>query len=95
MNCDNPNCQNLMWVEEYNKVQIWMVEHQLWEKYKMGTKVDEVVSHLKNINGAYGALNQIKRNIENLEAGEYSYDRAFNNILELTNVALEYIRKEL
>ena len=27
------------------------------------TKVDEVVSHLKNINGAYDALNRIKDNI--------------------------------
>ena len=59
------------------------------------TKVDEVVSHLKNINGAYDALKRIKDNIENCKDGEYSYDRAFNNILELTNVALEYIRREL
>ena len=58
-------------------------------------KVEEVTKHLKNINGTYHALKQIKRNIENLEAGEYSYDRAFNNILELTNVALEYIQIEL
>ena len=59
------------------------------------TKVDEVVSHLKNINGAYDALNRIKDNIENCKDGEYSYDRCFNNILELTNVALDYIRREL
>lgn len=38
MNCDNPNCPNLMWVEEYNKVMCWMVKNNLWEKYKMETK---------------------------------------------------------
>ena len=51
MNCDNPNCQNLMWVEEYNKVQIWMVEHQLWEKYKMETKECE---HIWNFSRGVG-----------------------------------------
>ena len=59
------------------------------------TKVEEVTKHLKNINGAYEALKQIKKNLEDVKCGEYSYDRCFNNILELTNVALEYIGKEL
>lgn len=59
------------------------------------TKVEEVTKHLLNINGAYLALKQIKLNLENCKDGEYSYDRAFNNILELTNVALEQLGREL
>ena len=59
------------------------------------TKVEEVTKCLKNINGAYDALLRIKDNIENVKDGEYSYQRAMNNILELADVALEYIRREL
>lgn len=33
--CSEKKCPNLMWVEEYNKVMLWMVEHNLWEEYKM------------------------------------------------------------
>lgn len=57
--------------------------------------VQQVVNKLKNINGAYSALVQIKLNIEKCKDGDYSYDRAFNNIIELTNVALAHIQKEL
>ena len=32
------NCPNLHWVEEYNKVMLWMVENGLWEKYKKEEK---------------------------------------------------------
>lgn len=45
MNCDNPKCQNLMWIEEYNKVMCWMVKNHLWEKYKFETA--EELQHLK------------------------------------------------
>jgi len=59
------------------------------------TKVEEVVKQKLNINRTYECLMRIKDNLENCKAGEYSYDRAFNNILELANVALEHIEKEL
>lgn len=58
-------------------------------------KVEEVTKHLLNINGAYDAVKRIKDNLENCKDGEYSYDRAFNNILELANVAIEHLEREL
>lgn len=42
-NCGGEKCNNRMWVEEYNKVQIWMVEHNLWEKYKMSAKSQKMI----------------------------------------------------
>ena len=57
--------------------------------------IEEVVKHKLNINRTYECLNRIKENLINIEAGEYSYDRAFNNILELATVALEHIQEEL
>jgi len=61
----------------------------------MNSPVEEVVKHKLNINRTYECLKRIKDNLMNIEAGEYSYDRAFNNILELASVALEHIEKEL
>ena len=58
-----------------------------WKKYSE--------NDIKNIKKVYEILVRIKNNLENVEDGDYSYDRCFNNILELTNVALEYIRREL
>ena len=57
--------------------------------------IEEVVKHKLNINRTYECLKRIKENLINIEAGEYSYDRAFNNILELATVALEHIQEEL
>jgi hypothetical protein len=50
---------------------------------------------LGNIKKVYEILVRIKNNLENVEDGDYSYDRCFNNILELTTVALDYIRRKL
>ena len=57
--------------------------------------VEEVVKHKLNINRTYECLKRIKENLENCKDGEYSYNRAFNNILELASVALDHIEKEL
>jgi hypothetical protein len=58
-----------------------------------GSVKDDI--ELKNIKRVYEILVRIKNNLENVEDGDYSYDRCFNNILELTTVALEHIRREL
>ena len=60
-----------------------------------GSAVEEVVKHKLNINRTYECLKRIKENLENCKAGEYSYDRAFMNVLELASVALEHIQEEL
>ena len=59
------------------------------------SQVEEVEKNKLNINKAYECLRQIKKNLENCKDGEYSYNRAFNNIAELTSIALEHIYKEL
>lgn len=35
-------------------------------------------------------IKQIKKNLDNCQDGDVSYQRCFNNILELTEVALDF-----
>jgi len=62
---------------------------------EMSNPIQEVVKHKLNINKTYECLKRIEKNIQDVKDGEYSFQRAFNNILELTDVALEHIYKEL
>lgn len=39
MSCQDPNCKH--WIDEYNKVQNWLVDKGLWEKYKEETSNDQ------------------------------------------------------
>jgi hypothetical protein len=45
---------------------------------------------MDNVEKVVECLKRIKLNLENCKDGEYSYDRAFNNILEIADVAIEY-----